>query len=423
MTSEEWTPFHCLPKAALTASGLLQLDSQDHEVELIRRSPPLELRCDGLEPMEPRPKNSRSNWQPKSVDLTIIVTTHRLVLLDNNSKNNMQARFLHLSNMHQVQASGGVSLTHWNASYKLILSTYTYGDLVLAFRSTSAPKDRDAVELQISKALERKAWQVASRLQEKQKVEKTIAKRKVGVDHILAKNKLKHKQAAKLADEALGGDAEQLLGEAAELLQIIQKYVKLLQKREKDTSSGDDPQDADAQRLASLLQDMGMTSALTKTQVQSSNKRGGGENDAYHELLARQVADFLLPKLPQMGGILTLTDVFCLFNRARGTNLISPEDLAQACHVLNDLSIGISQRTFPSGIIVLQLDSSMDQSEKLVDMCPTTALEASHVLQLSPLLAMEQLEEAERMGLLCRDVTLETTRFYPNRFAAPEWAV
>jgi ESCRT-II complex subunit VPS36 len=255
-------------------------------------------------------------------------------------------------------------------------------------------------------------WETATRLQEKQSAKNQATKRKVGVDHILSRNELKHKEAARLADEALSGDAEHLLKEAAELLQIIQKYMALLQKQQQ---SENNTQDKDAQHhLASLLQDMGMTSALTKQDVTQTE---------YYEFLARQVADFLLPKLPQMGGILTLTDVFCLFNRARGTNLISPEDLTQACQLLAVLHLGISQRTFPSGIVVLQLDSMMGDAStqnQLAKLCPTTALEASHILKLSPLLAQEQLEEAERMGLLCRDVTLETTRFYPNRFQ-DEW--
>lgn len=226
---------------------------------------------------------------------------------------------------------------------------------------------------------------------------------------------MRHRQAAKLADDALGGDSEQLLKEASELLTVIKKYVSLLQKGQQTTDS---KEIEDAQQLASMLEDMGMTSALTKKQI-GGGKRGKNF-DEYYELLARQVADFLLPKLPKMGGVLTLTDVFCLFNRARGTNLISPDDLSEACELLSTLNLGISKRTFPSGIVVVQLDSMLDNTEKIVGLCPTTALEASHVLKVSPLLATEQLEEAERMGLLCRDVTLERTCFYPNRFQE-EW--
>jgi len=401
----DWSPFYGLPLAKLTASGLLQLDTSDNEVELLRRNR-IELRSENLDPLYPSPFDSAgAKWKPRTENLTIVVTTHRLVLFD--SKNNNQARFIHLSNLHQCQNAGGPSMTSWNASYKLLLSTFQYGELLLAFKSDSSEKDRENTKDRIETSLQRRAWENASRLQEKQRTNEQLAKRRVGVDHILTKNKMRHRQAAKLADEALSGDSEQLLQEASELIGVIQKYVSVLQKGEPKDSKEQD----EAQQLASLLQDMGMASALTKKQV-GVGKRGKKNNDDYYELLARQVADFLLPKLPTMGGVITLTDVFCLFNRARGTNLISPDDLNQACDFFATLNLGISKRTFPSGIMIIQLDQMLASPQQIASLCPTTPLEASHELKISPLLAAEQLEEAERNGILCRDVTLERTCFY-----------
>lgn len=43
-----------------------------------------------------------------------------------------------------------------------------------------------------------------------------------------------------------------------------------------------------------------------------------------------QLADFLEGPLKRQSGILTLTEVFCLFNRARGSELVSPEDILKA---------------------------------------------------------------------------------------------
>jgi ESCRT-II complex subunit VPS36 len=42
-----------------------------------------------------------------------------------------------------------------------------------------------------------------------------------------------------------------------------------------------------------------------------------------------QLADFLRGPLERAGGMMTLPDVYCLFNRARGTELVSPDDLLQ----------------------------------------------------------------------------------------------
>jgi hypothetical protein len=44
-----------------------------------------------------------------------------------------------------------------------------------------------------------------------------------------------------------------------------------------------------------------------------------------------------------------------MYNRARGTDLISPEDLIIACEKMNQMSDRVMLRTFPSGVKVLQL--------------------------------------------------------------------
>jgi len=74
----------------------------------------------------------------------------------------------------------------------------------------------------------------------------------------------------------------------------------------------------------------------------------------YHQELSRQLADWLPPVLKNAGSILPLTDAFCLFNRARGSELISPEDLLLACQLWEKLSIQLHFRTFESGVKVIQ---------------------------------------------------------------------
>lgn len=395
----------CFPRAPLTASGLLRLDSTDGEVELMRRDG-MELRSDSVEPMMPL-KPSDGSWVDRNTDLTVTVTTHRLVFAKQK-----QARFLHLSNVHQVETAGASRVMAALKSPKIALNTYV-GDLLLVFRSTSTntstATDRDDMLQILQKALERRAWERASRLQAKQHTSSNVVKRKVGVDAILTKNALRHKEAAKLTDQAFEGDAETLLTEASELVAIIQKYVRTLESQSTEKQE-------DASRLNDMLQDMGMTSALSR-----HDHRGD-----YYDTLARQLADFLRPKLKTAGGLMTLTDVYCYFNRARGTNLISPEDLLQAMECMKDLKLGMSQRDFPSGVRVVQEDAFDDtvmaqRLEALADTSGITALDAGRALHISALLANEQLLSAERMGYICRDNTLETIRFFPNRFRDFTW--
>lgn len=462
-----WTPFSVLPEASKTPSGLLQLDTEDHEVELLlitaATHTPLELRWENAEydgqPLgsEFPPSHTQGSWSSRQDHLSLTLTTHRWIfsLVVVMPQNQVVSRFVHLSNVHTVQPSGGPTLRHPNASYKVIVSTYTYGDLIVS--CANSKQARDSIVETCRTALSRKAWERATKFQEAQQATRLVTRRKVGVDHILTTRKLQHQRASQVAQTALSGDAEALLQEASALLQVIQKYTALLQKEAQQAQSSvdkdndkDDETEQQADKLSTMLQDMGMTSGLTKDHFVVTSSGGGAmrrgrrrgsrkttaqdAEHAYYEWLARQVVDFLLPRLStstsssssvpknknnNTGGIMSLTDVYCLFNRARGTNLISPQDLRTACELLPDLHLGITTKTFRSGIIVLQLEASQTRLDDLLKLCPITALEASHTLQVSPLLALEQLQDAEQDGHLCRDVTLETTRFYPNRFS--EW--
>lgn len=62
---------------------------------------------------------------------------------------------------------------------------------------------------------------------------------------------------------------------------------------------------------------MGITSPVTRQTAGA----------LFHQQLALQLADFLAPRLEHARGVMTLPDTYCLFNRARGTELVSPEDL------------------------------------------------------------------------------------------------
>lgn len=52
----------------------------------------------------------------------------------------------------------------------------------------------------------------------------------------------------------------------------------------------------------------------------------------------RQLADFLAAPLARAGGIMPLPDVYCLYNRARGTELVSPDDLLRAVALFEQVS-------------------------------------------------------------------------------------
>ena len=427
-----WSPFSALPIGPdLSPSGLLQLDSDFGEVELVYMDH-LQLRVlSGPLPMissdESMPTRSTPNleWIDRDSDLMCTLTTHRIIFSKQTSNARISPRFIHLSMISNASQEGGGMLTR--ASYKIILSTYSYGEVQLVLKhpsyATNAKYQQEAFNA-IQKSLKRRAWEEVERekLRQKSSHVNNITKKKVGVDAIMAKNKARHKEAARISDKAFSGDTEKLITEAKELVNIIHKYVATLEssKQKKSISNSQHSggtEEQDNIKLTNMLQSMGMTSALSKKKY---------TGNIYFDQLARQIADFLKyqNRLKEAGGMMTLTDVYCLFNRARATNFISPDDLLNVLPLLKDLNLGMSKREFNSGVIVIQDDEHDDDkmSEQLLELATSnrdlgiTALDASRYTKISTILVNEHLQTAENKGVLCRDVTLEGTRFFPNYF-------
>uniref|UniRef100_A0A8C4QVF7 Vacuolar protein-sorting-associated protein 36 n=1 Tax=Eptatretus burgeri TaxID=7764 RepID=A0A8C4QVF7_EPTBU len=114
--------------------------------------------------------------------------------------------------------------------------------------------------------------------------------------------------------------------------------------------------------------------------------------------------------------------VYCRVNRARGMELLSPEDLLNACKQFEPLNLPVRLRMFDSGVFVVQLHSHNEEemissaTEQVENADSVTAEEFSKVVGLSVLLAKERLLLAEKAGRLCRDDSVEGLRFFPNRF-------
>lgn len=137
--------------------------------------------------------------------------------------------------------------------------------------------------------------------------------------------------------------------------------------------------------IASLVTGLGIVNPVTKAAA-------GG---AYLEEVARQLAVFLRweregwhvlpcslpyslpfagrPVLERCGGLMTLADAYSMYNRARHTDLVSPDDLVAAAKLLGPLRLGMSLHTFPSRLVVVRLDSFSPQAvaQRLRDLLRT----------------------------------------------------
>lgn len=159
---------------------------------------------------------------------------------------------------------------------------------------------------------------------------------------------------------------------------------------------------------------LGIDDPVTRDAYKSSNE--------YFKQLAKQLADILEEPIKEVGGMMTLTDVYCRVNRARGLELLSPEDLLNASRQLALLDLPIVLRVFDSGVMVLQIRSHNDNAiaDVIADLIKErgslTAEELAQSEGISVLLARERLQVTEKKGKACRDDTIEALRFYPNLF-------
>lgn len=97
-------------------------------------------------------------------------------------------------------------------------------------------------------------------------------------------------------------------------------------------------------QFKSYLLSMGISDPVTR--------RNCATNQAYFQRLATQISDFLKDILSKVGGIMSSTDAFCRINRARGMELLSPEDLIEAGTVMQQSRCAVIMKIFDSGVVV-----------------------------------------------------------------------
>ena len=107
--------------------------------------------------------------------------------------------------------------------------------------------------------------------------------------------------------------------------------------------------------IQSVMFNMGITGASDfSTQV---SKDISGKN--YHSELALELEKFLESVVDKFGGVIGLVDLYCMYNRARGTDLISPEDLNVACSKLSATSQKFMLKIYRSGVKTIQSSKSI----------------------------------------------------------------
>ncbi|CAH8382151.1 unnamed protein product [Eruca vesicaria subsp. sativa] len=240
--------------------------------------------------------------------------------------------------------------------------------------------------------------------------------RMVGLAGILRKEQEQWESTDKSLQDAFQ-DLNALMSKAKEMVSLAEKMrQKLLSAPSSQNGSGDDEEMGSKEEMQQWMLSVGIISPVTKESAGA----------LYHQELSRQLADFVKIPLEQAGGMISLTDMYYHFNRARGTELISPDDLWQACTLWEKFDVPVMLRKFDSGVKVIQNKSHSDEEvmsriRMLVTKTETlrtgvTASDAALTLKIAPAMAKEHLLSAETKGLLCRDMSPDGLRFYFNLF-------
>ncbi len=113
----------------------------------------------------------------------------------------------------------------------------------------------------------------------------------------------------------------------------------------------------DTAELRSALLSMGATSSSGGADMEIPP--AAASTSSFHGQLAVQVCQLLVPLLKAkdarkggLGGCVDLTSAYCRVNRARGVQLISPDDLLEACRLMGTLNLPLRMKKFSSGVAV-----------------------------------------------------------------------
>lgn len=221
-------------------------------------------------------------------------------------------------------------------------------------------------------------------------------------------------------------DLDALMASAKEIVELAESFAK---------QSGDGSSDAN-ELIAESAKALDMVT--TKDMLGTS----AGSETLYLSEMSKNLAEYLTDDaksiLRKEGGVMSLVDLWALFNRARGgLELISPVEFEKAARLWEKLKLPVRLRQFKNGLLVVQQADRTDDNTiaQLLSWLQTlhlspphtdvqcdwesfgrgvTAQEAAQRFGWSIGVAGEELEMAEESGALCREEGVEGLRFWEN---------
>ncbi|CAO3590678.1 unnamed protein product [Absidia cylindrospora] len=197
-------------------------------------------------------------------------------------------------------------------------------------------------------------------------------------------------------------DLDRLMAKANDMVKLAETISGKMNKSANDQ---------DLSTLRGYMINLGISNPVTR----------GTAGSIYHQELSRELAEFL-DKLytKKENDIRPLTDIYCIFNRARGVALVSPEDLYTACqqfellklpYRLRKLSASTSSSSSSGLLVVQSIHMNDDQaSKRVLDLVKRrdghlTALQLADAQQWAIAVALDQLKvKTNKKRLPCDNV-------------------
>lgn len=338
----------------------------------------------------------------------VVLTNFRIIYI---SSGNNTGWSLMLSNIHSVEDCSNMLTT----STRMSVSFLNSQKVINIKFGTSKVEKAEFLDL-AKKQLLKKSWLQTSKLSNPQ--EEKFSTVHAGVGGIIRKQERDMALVDGVTKEALS-DLESLMRSARDVISVVQRYAAYQQDRSEQNISETSTDIGERNEMESIMQSIGIVSPVTKFSA----------GRMFHSELSRQLADVLLrgDLLRKMGGMASLADAYCVFNRARGTELVSPNDFLKAAEELNNLRVGLSFHKFPSGVMNIHLNEFDESSalarflalltEEEISKTGLSAHVAAKRMKVSLIVVKEQLLSCEKKGDLCRDESIEGLFFFPNLFA------
>ena len=146
-------------------------------------------------------------------------------------------------------------------------------------------------------------------------------------------------------------DLNKLIEMAKPMVKLAQSISTKVRVRERQGTITED----ETVQFKSYLLSMGIDDPITK----------GNHSDAeYYKLLAKEMFLILDQPIQEAGGMMTLTDAFVRVNRARGLELVSPDDILCAARALVHTHIPMKLHMFDSGVLVLMTANNSEEEDR-----------------------------------------------------------